>query len=340
MIEIPPTLTDLRLSRRQLLRASIGGSATAILLAACGSTTQTAANTNGIAPTLRLAFQPPYIGVFVLQQQKLLEKAFQGSSIDIEFRSLLSLDPIAEALSGGSVDLGMGGTPIAPISSGQPIRIVALVERSPKTHAVLVTPHSAIKTIADLKGKKIGTPSGKNYVFPLRVLERAGIKDTEVQWLKLENNEGRSALVTGAIDAWVTWDPFYADIQVAKEAVVLVDAQGYYPNYVSLFARSDYLAAYPETIKRFIRAYKQALDYVKANHQAAVNLFVQQNKLSPEVAELTFSRRNYQLSAPNDEFKTDLIDQSKLLHQLGVITQEPDWSKVIDATIAQQALGS
>jgi ABC-type nitrate/sulfonate/bicarbonate transport system substrate-binding protein len=176
----------------------------------------------------------PYIGVFALQQQELLEQAFKGSSINIQYRLLLSLDPIAEALSGGAVDLGMSGTPFGAIASGQPIRVVALVEHSPKTHAILVRPNGPIKMVQDLKGKKIGGPSGKNDSFPLLVLQRAGIKDTEVEWLKLENNEGRSALLTGAIDAWRTWDPFYADVQASKEAVPLVDGESYRPISVIL----------------------------------------------------------------------------------------------------------
>jgi sulfonate transport system substrate-binding protein len=133
-------LSDLHMSRRRLI-AMGASSAAAFLLASCGpAQTSGGSGSSHIAPHLRLAFQPPYIAVFVLQQQKLLEKAFHGSSIDIQYHSLLSLDPIAEAVAGGAVDLGMGSPPIGAIASGQPIRFIALVEHSPKTHAILVKP--------------------------------------------------------------------------------------------------------------------------------------------------------------------------------------------------------
>ncbi|HZR41619.1 MAG TPA: aliphatic sulfonate ABC transporter substrate-binding protein [Ktedonobacteraceae bacterium] len=336
----PRDPSHLHVSRRHFF--GLGTSSLALLLASCGQTQPGSSTSKGvsIAPTLRLAFQPPYIGVFVLQQQKLLEQAFKGTSIDIQYRLLLSLDPIAEALSGGSVDLGMGGTPIAAIASHQPIRVVAVVEHSPKTHAILVRSNSSIKTIQDLKGKKIGGPSGKNDSFPLLVLQRAGIKETEVEWLKLENNEGRSALLTGAIDAWRTWDPFYADIQTTKEAIPLVDGESYIQNYVALFGRTNYVTSYPDTVKRFIQAYKQALDYVKSHHTTAVNLFVEKNKLTSQVAELTLSRRQYVIEAPTQDYIDDLVQQSKLLKQFGVLQQEPDWTTVVDTTLAKQALGS
>lgn len=341
MFEVPDLLefSHLPVSRRRFL--GLSASSAALMLAACGSQASTSSN-GGVptAPMLRLAFQPPYIAVFVLQQQKLLEQAFKGSSTTVQYRLLLSLDPIAEALSGGSVDLGLGGTPIAAIASGQPIHVVAVVEHSPKTHAILVKPGSPIKTIQDLKGKKIGGPSGKNDTFPLLVLQRAGFKETEVEWLKLENDVGRSALLTGAIDAWRTWDPFYANVQAANEAVPLVDGTSYIQNYVALFGRVDYISSYPDTVKRFITTYKEALDYIKSHHTEAVHLFVQQNKLSSQVAELTLSRRSYAIQVPTQDYFADLAQQSKLLKQFGVLQKEPDWSKAVNTALAQQALGS
>ena len=288
----------------------------------------------GIAPTLRLGFQPPYIAVFALEQQKLLGEVFGAQSPAVEFRRLLSLDPIVEALVGGSVDLGMGGTPLGAIAAGQPIKVVALVERSPKTHAVLVAPDSPIKRIADLKGKTIGTPSSQPSAFVARALEDARLSVGDIELVKIENNAGASALATGAIDAWATWDPFYAAAELEQGAVALIDGEKYITNYVTVFGHSDYVAAYPETVQRFLHGYSQALSWVKGNPEQAIQLFVEQNKLKPEVAERTYQRRNYLLSAPNDEYVADLSDQAKLLLRLGVIEAEPDWNSSIDFELA------
>ncbi|WP_306297028.1 ABC transporter substrate-binding protein [Nostoc sp. C052] len=80
--------------------------------------------------------------------------------------------------------------PVAAIAAGQPIPVIALVERSPKTHGLLVLLNSPIKKVTDLKGKKIGNPSGKSYFFAVQVLERAGLKDTDVQRVQIENDAG------------------------------------------------------------------------------------------------------------------------------------------------------
>jgi sulfonate transport system substrate-binding protein len=347
------------LSRRRLLTLGLGLAPAAALLAACGAapsatapvaptsasagaapTTAPAASAGASAPTLRLGFQPPYIAVFALQQQGLLDAAFKDTGTSVDARRLLSLNPIVEALAGGSLDLGLGGTPLGAIASGQPITVLALIERSPKTHAILVTPDSPLTTPADLQGKKLGNPVGQAYVFPQRVLQQAGLKPDDVEWIKLENNEGRAALVTGGIDAWATWDPFYASAEAEQQAKVLVDGEGYHTNYVTLFGRSDYVQQYPDVVKAFIRAYYGALTWVQQNREAAIELFVKENQLTPEVAELTFSRRNYLITPPNDEYLADVTDQGKLLKGLGVIQQEPDWTSVVNTTLATEALSS
>jgi sulfonate transport system substrate-binding protein len=330
----------MRIKRRDLLGLGISTAA----FTACGkfanapsntsTTTPVAANTVASSAKLRLGFQPPYVAVYALREQKLLEKAFAGQSINFEFHRLLSLKPVTEALSASAIDLGLGGTPIAAIAAGQPIRVIALVERSPKTHALLVLPNSPIKKIADLKGKKLGNPLGKSYYFGMRVLERAGLKDTDVEWVQIENDAGRSALLSGAIDVWGTWDPFYASAEVAKEVVPLVDGEGYHLNYVALFGRIDYMEQNPEAVQKFLQAYKQAITWAKDNRQAAIDILVKENKLSPEAASLTLGRRNLIFEPPNDEYRQEPINQSQLLARLGLIKKLPNWDKAIDTKFA------
>jgi len=290
-------------------------------------------------PDFRLGFQPPYVAIWVMQRQKLLEEEFKANNVNVQFQKVLSPPPMYEALTGGSLDLGMGGPPIPTIAAGRPIKVVALTERSPKTHAILAKPDGPIKKVEDLKGKKIATPLGKAYAFPLRAFERAGIKDTDVEIVTVENNEGRSALLTGAIDGWATWDPFYASVEADKQAVKLVDGDPFYPNYVTVFGRTEFIEKYPEAVVRFLKVYAKALDWVKANRDDALKIFTEENQYKPEVADLTWARRNYLLDAPNEEFMNDIKDQAKMYVRLGVTQAEPNWDTAIDMKLAKQALG-
>jgi sulfonate transport system substrate-binding protein len=296
-------------------------------------------SSGGMPSELRLGFQPPYVAIWVMQRQKLLEEEFKADKVNIQFQKVLSPAPMYEALAGGSLDLGMGGPPIPAIAAGRPIRIVALTERSPKTHALLARPDGPIKSVEDLKGKRIATPLGKAYAFPLRALERVGLKDTDVEIITVENNEGRSALLTGSIDSWGTWDPFYASVEADKQAVKLVDGDPFYPNYVTLFGRTEFIEKHPEAVIRFMKTYSTALGWVKENRSDALQIFTEENQYKPEVADLTWNRRNYLLDVPNDEFMADIQDQSKMYVRLGVIQQEPNWDAAVDTKLAKAALG-
>jgi sulfonate transport system substrate-binding protein len=302
--------------------------------------TAPAVTSGSTPPDFRLGFQPPYVAIWVMQRQKLLEEEFKANNVNVQFQKVLSPAPMYEALTGGTLDLGMGGPPIPTIAAGRPIKVVALTERSPKTHALLATPDGPIKSVADLKGKKLATPLGKAYAFPLRAFERAGLKDTDVEIVTVENNEGRSALLTGSIDAWATWDPFYASVEADKQAVKLVDGDPFYPNYVTLFGRVEFIEKYPEAVVRFMKVYAKALKWVNENKADALKIFTEENQYKPEVAELTWARRNYLLDVPNEEFLNDVKDQAKMYVRLGVTQAEPNWDTAIDMKLAKQALGS
>lgn len=122
--------------------------------------------------------------------------------------------------------------------------------------------------------------------------------------------------------------------------VPLIDGEGYQLNYVALFGRIDYIEENPEVVQKFLQAYKQAITWAKNNRQPAVDILVKQNKLSPEAADLTFSRRNLILEPPNNEYRQELLKQSQLLTRLGLIEQQPNWNKAIDTTLAQTVAAS
>jgi TRAP-type uncharacterized transport system substrate-binding protein len=68
---------------------------------------------------------------------------------------------------------------------------------------------SSIKTVADLKGKKIGLNKGSNVHYLLvRALDKAGLKYTDVELVFLPPADGRAAFEKSAVDAWVIWEPY------------------------------------------------------------------------------------------------------------------------------------
>ncbi|WP_420132298.1 ABC transporter substrate-binding protein, partial [Rhodopseudomonas sp.] len=81
---------------------------------------------------------------------------------------------------------------------------------SPTAQAILVPADSAIKTPADLKGKRIAVTKGAgSHYLLLATLAKAGLTFKDIDPRYLTPADGRAAFVGGNVDAWVAWDPFY-----------------------------------------------------------------------------------------------------------------------------------
>jgi hypothetical protein len=126
---------------------------------------------------------------------------------------------------------------------------VAHEPAAPKGEAILVATNSPIRTLADLKGKKIALNKGSNVHYLLvRALEKADVKYSEIELAFLAPADARAAFERGAVDAWVIWDPYQAAAEVATGARTLADGTGLAPNYQFYFASQKLVDANPGVI--------------------------------------------------------------------------------------------
>jgi len=96
---------------------------------------------------------------------------------------------------------------------------VANEDPAPRWEAVLVPTDSSIRTLADLKGKKIALNKGSSVYFLLvKVLEKVGVQYSDIRTVFLTPADGRPEFEKGAVDAWAIWDPFQAASEAATEA--------------------------------------------------------------------------------------------------------------------------
>jgi NitT/TauT family transport system substrate-binding protein len=106
-----------------------------------------------------------------------------------------------------ATDIGYGDVTAAPViaaaAQGQDIKIVGITSRSLADLVVIVMPNSAIKTPADMKGKKFGisNPKSLGEMMGVLVMEKAGLKQGDVQMTPLGSLGGAlTALENGVVD--------------------------------------------------------------------------------------------------------------------------------------------
>lgn len=181
-----------------------------------------------------------YGNLILLKGRGGLESKLAPLGYKIEWKEFPSGPPLLEALNAGAIDFGQTGEtpPIFAQAAGVPFVYAAYEAAAPRGEAILVPRDSPIKSVADLKGKKVALNKGSNVHFLLvRALENAGLKYADIETAFLAPADARAAFERGAVDAWVIWDPYQAAAEVATGARELTNATGLAPN------RQFYLAS-------------------------------------------------------------------------------------------------
>ena len=121
-------------------------------------------------------------------------------------------------MNAASVDFGqVGDTP--PIFAQAAGAKIVYVAGQPITNGqgILVKPDSAIRTLAALKGKRIGFTKGSSaHNVVVIALEKAGLQYDDITPVYLSPPDGAAAFARDAIDAWVVWDPVFCDRRSAR----------------------------------------------------------------------------------------------------------------------------
>jgi NitT/TauT family transport system substrate-binding protein len=198
--------------------------------------------------------------------------------IAVEYRAYPTLDGLFTAIRGKDVDVGFGGwTAIAQFrGKGFPVTMIFPVGRG-VTVDVIVPTGSPIKSIADLKGKKVGSFAGAagtaTVLFRVVASKFHGFDPGKSGDLQFAGPGLLPALLDkGELDAAVMFDPLAAKLVASgkyRSIGNLADAYkagtGEEFLWIGYSSNDDFMKAEPEALTKFTRAWLEAIEYVK-NH--------------------------------------------------------------------------
>jgi sulfonate transport system substrate-binding protein len=192
------------------------------------------------------------VGAFVLLKASgMLEARLKPLGYTVTWQEFPTGPKLLDGLKAGAVDFAHTGDspPILAQAAGAPFLYIGYAPDGPKSEAILVHKESSIKTVADLKGKKIGLNKGSNVHYMLvRALDKAGLKYTDVELVFLPPPDGRAAFEKGTIDAWVIWEPYRTTAELSSGARTLIDGTGLVSNNDFFFVAKPFAQVHPEAI--------------------------------------------------------------------------------------------
>ncbi|AZD60343.1 ABC transporter, substrate-binding protein [Pseudomonas chlororaphis subsp. aurantiaca] len=251
---------------------------------------------------LRIGYQKSSTLLAVLKAQGTLEKQLAGQGVKISWHEFTSGLPLAESLNVGNVDISADVADTVPVfaqAAGAKLTYFATETPSPAAQSIVIPKDSTLKSLADLKGKRVAVTkaAGSHYLL-IAALREAGLSFADIQPVYLTPADGRAALETAKVDAWVTWEPFVASAERQQGARVLHDGQGLASYRRYYLASNDYAKAHPEVLKQVFAELQKTGTWVKAHPTEAAKLLGPLwGNLDVSTVELANSRRTYQVEA-------------------------------------------
>lgn len=317
--------------------------------------TGTDASTGSASPEASEAAKPSYEGVTVrigyqgkgglfgkIQEAKWFEEAFSEYGAKVEFSEFQSGPPMVEAMASDHLDFaGMGNLPpIAAQAAGIDFKIIAQTLSGKNNVALIVPKDSAIQSVADLKGKKVAVTKGSNaFNFLYQLLEKEGLKESELQVIQLQPDETQAAFDAGKVDAWSAWDPSITLNTATGKARVIVDGESagiLSPSFQ--LVRGEFASKYPGLVTAYLEVIEKALHWQSDNEDEAFKRYADENKIPVELMKGFLERSTY----INTPVSADTIAQQQATadfqYKLGTIRKQVDVSQVFDNSFIEEAL--
>ncbi|RYZ02166.1 MAG: aliphatic sulfonate ABC transporter substrate-binding protein [Comamonadaceae bacterium] len=286
-----------RLSRRTLLRATAAAAAVAVHAAHAQS-----------PRAIRIGYQK-FNTLNILKGTGALEKALAPRGVKVEWHEFLGGGQLSEALAADAIDFGHASDGIGVFQQASNKGLAYLAAESPYPRGVgfLVPKNSPVRTIRDLKGKRVATGRGYNTQYILiRALESQGLTYEDIDPVYIVTaSDTVAALESNSVAAIGLWDPFLASAQLATDARLLFDGTGLTANRTYHFAKPAYARANEDLLRVVFAELQRANGWSQANPKEVVATLAPQLKVDPKVLALATERREYGVVPLTDAIARD-----------------------------------
>ena len=286
---------------------------------------------------LRIGYQKSAVNLVILKQQGVLEKRFPGTRVSwLEFPAGPQL---LEALSVGSLEFGLTGDspPVFAQAAGKDLLYVGAEPPKPDSSALLVLKDSPLRTLADLKGRRIAVQKGSSAHYLLvKAVERAGLQWADIQPVYLAPADARAAFERKSVDAWAIWDPFYAATELAIQPRVLATGRDLASSNNSFYlAARPFVHAHPQVLRVLFDELSRADRLAQEARKDAIKLIADFSGLDAGVVSLFIQRRP---SSPVDVLgPATVADQQRVadaFFKLGLIPKPVNVADIVWRPVA------
>jgi len=244
-------------------------------------------------PVLRIGYQKAASTLVLLKAHGALEKRLQAQGVEVKWAEFAAGPQLLEALNVGSVDFGYVGEapPVFAQAAGANFVYTAYEIPTPNAEGLLVQKDSPIKTVAELKGKKIAFNKGSDvHWLVVALLRKAGLTYSDIQPVYLAPADARAAFEKGAVDAWAIWDPFQAAAEKQIGARRLATGVGAVSHHQFFLSARPFAEKNGEILKVLLEEIAKEGQWIRANTREAAAQLAPIQGLDADVIEVSLKR--------------------------------------------------
>jgi ABC-type nitrate/sulfonate/bicarbonate transport system substrate-binding protein len=198
--------------------------------------------------------------------------------LDVRAKQLVQGSDQVNALQAKEADFGyqVNGALLPALEQGLQVIVIASAvgdaTRNFADDAFTLIGGPKVKTIADVKGKKVGmVAQGTSPPFLRSILSKNGMTYDQVEIINVPQANHPQALATGQIDALVTIEPYgVMALDATKDSTLLVRGGGNVSFAGTMVTRPDVIAADPDTVQKMVDGFAEAAAFVRQNPNEAV----------------------------------------------------------------------
>jgi NitT/TauT family transport system substrate-binding protein len=203
-----------------------------------------------------------------------------------------------------------------------------------------------IKTVADLKGKRIGGARGTSgsQIFENKIIPANGLTKNDYTWVPLGSGGADSlgAFLAGTIDAYPSAEP-YLSLGVKKGGGVLVtDYSSYDPMPIFVAGPTGFAEQNPDSVVALIKGWLDMAKFWKENPAKVMDIaraFLSggEEQIEDDVLKTSLERLDLKPDLSREVLDPYLKETADLLLEVGNIKQVPDWSKTVRYDLWEKA---
>src|SRR3984957_8753519 len=281
---------------------------------------------------IRIGYQK-YGTLVLLKARGSLEKRLAAVHVEVQWTEFPAGPQLLEGLNVGSIDFGTVGEapPIFAQAAGADLIYVGNEPSASAAEAIVVPKNSSIKNLTALKGKKIALNKGSNVLYLLvKLLEKGGVKYSEIDPIYLTPADARAAFERGSVDAWGIWEPFLAAAQRQTGARVLADGDGVVSNHHFFLASRAYAQKRPDIVSIALEEVAAIDEWAKSHPKEAAVALQPQIGLDEPTLEHALSRGGYGVKPVTESVMAEQQNIADTFYNLKLI---PKHINVRDATL-------